>query len=179
MPNFKTHIITGILFYPVYFLLYSAIMNFFNIDFYQNDTLILTAFFFFVLGSDLPDVDHNMSLINRVFRILLIGAGIYSIFKIEKYYNFLSFLSINIYLIKTIYIIIGIILGWIFGILFNHITKHRGKWHSPFTGILTGIILYFLKTSNYYSVDYKTLFIALSLTTGFFIHLILDYYFKS
>ncbi|WP_129408925.1 metal-dependent hydrolase [Marinitoga lauensis] len=158
MPNFKTHVITGILFYPTYFLLYSFIMDMAHINFNPDESLILLSFFFFVLGSDLPDVDHNFSLINKFFRILLVGLGIYSIFKLKRYYDFLSFLALRVYILKTLYIIIGIILGGIIGFLFNYITKHRGKWHSPLTGILLGIITYYLKSNNYYLFDSEALF---------------------
>ncbi|KAF2956419.1 metal-dependent hydrolase [Marinitoga sp. 38H-ov] len=179
MPNFKTHIITGILFYPTYFLLYSFIMDILNIEFYPNESLILVSFFFFVLGSDLPDVDHNFSLINKIFRILLVGLSISIIYKISRYYDFISFLTTRRYILNTFYIILGIVLGGILGLFFNKITKHRGKWHNPITGILIGIITYILITNNYYFIDFNALFISLSIVFGFFIHILLDYKFKS
>lgn len=179
MPNFKTHIITGILFYPTYFLLYSFILDIINGEFYPNESIILISFFFFVLGADLPDVDHNFSLINKIFRILLVGLSISTIFKIKNYYDFLAFLSTKIYILNTLYIIIGIILGGLIGYLFNNLTKHRGKWHNPITGIILGITSYFLIANNYYSLDYNALFVSLSLVIGFFVHLLLDYKFKS
>ncbi|SHE63273.1 LexA-binding, inner membrane-associated putative hydrolase [Marinitoga hydrogenitolerans DSM 16785] len=178
MPNFKTHVITGILFYPTYFLLYSFILDIANKAFYPDESIILISFFLFVLGSDLPDVDHKFSLINKIFRILLVGIGIYIVFKIRRYFDFFSFFPFRLYIIKTLYIIIGIILGSLIGILFNYITKHRGKWHSPITGIIIGIIMYILKTNSYYIIDYNALFLSLSLTIGFFVHLFLDFHFK-
>ncbi|GAB6188798.1 metal-dependent hydrolase [Marinitoga arctica] len=179
MPNFKTHIISGVLFYPIYFLLYSFIMDILNTEFYPSESIILISFFFFLLGADLPDIDHNFSFINKLFRILLVGLGIFMVFKIRRYFDFLSFLHLKLYIIKTLYIIFGIIIGGIIGILFNNMTKHRGKWHSLFTGILFGIIVYFLKVNNYYTFSFEALFLGLSLTIGFCVHLFLDYFFKS
>ncbi|AEX85194.1 hypothetical protein XO10_03830 [Marinitoga sp. 1135] len=178
MPNFRTHVITGIILYPLYFLLFSLIADFFSIDFISSLKVILSGFFIFVLGSDLPDVDHNFSLINKFFRILLVGIGIQIVFKISYYYDFLSFLHMRLYVLKTIYIILGILAGGIMGILFNKITKHRGKWHSPITGIFLGIILYALITKNYYSIDIESVYISTALVFGFFVHLFLDAHFK-
>jgi inner membrane protein len=179
MPNFKTHVITGILFFPTFFLLYSFFMDIFNISFNPNTNMIIISFFFFVLGADLPDVDHNFSLINKFFRILLVGLGIYIVFKIKQSYDILSFLQIRLYIINTIYIILGILIGGLIGALFNYVTKHRGKWHSPITAIIFGVIAYYLNTNNYYQIDFYSLYLGLSITTGYIIHLFLDYHFKS
>jgi len=179
MPNFRTHVIAGILLYPIYFLSYSFTMDILNIEFYPSESIILISFFFFVLGADLPDVDHNFSIINKIFRILLVGLGIFMMFKIRRYYDFLSFLQLKSYILDTLYIALGVFSGGIIGTLFNTMTKHRGKWHSIFTGIILGVITYFLQTNNYNSFDIKALFLGMALTIGFFVHLFLDHHFKS
>src|SRR6056297_2717851 len=112
MPNFKHHILSGVLIFPVYYLVFSIIFNAFNGHYplFNNGELIF-SFLLFVFGSDLPDVDHDLSIINKIFRILTIMFTVFYVFEYE--YLFRDLININDFLLYNLIVIyIGIILGY-------------------------------------------------------------------
>lgn len=175
MPNFKHHIFSGIMLFPVYYLIFSIIYNiiFGNYPRFENNELIF-AFLFFIFGADLPDVDHDLSIINKIFRILTV---IFTVFYIYEYeYLFRDIIAVNdILLYNFIILYIGIILGYSLGIIFNSLTRHRGAWHKFHTGIIIGIIIYFVNIKYYMIVR---IFYSLALVTGFYVHITMDKYIK-
>ncbi|MBZ4650910.1 MAG: hypothetical protein JG780_1806, partial [Thermosipho sp. (in: Bacteria)] len=42
-----------------------------------EDKIIAIGFLIFVLSSDMPDIDHNHSLLHRFVKLLTISAAIY------------------------------------------------------------------------------------------------------
>ncbi|SDC02659.1 LexA-binding, inner membrane-associated putative hydrolase [Geotoga petraea] len=175
MPNFKHHITSGILLFPVYYLVFSIVFTllFDHYPLFNNNELIF-SFLLFVIGTDLPDVDHDLSIINKIFRILIVIFSVYYLFEYEYLLRHIT--NIDDFLIYNIIIIyLGIILGYAFGIVFNSLTRHRGAWHKIHTGIIIGIILFLLNTK--FKIEIR-IFYSLSLISGFYVHLLLDKYIK-
>jgi len=175
MPNFKHHILSGVLIFPVYYLVFSIIFNIFNGHYplFNNGELIF-SFLLFVFGADLPDVDHDLSIINKIFRILTIIFTVFYVFEYE--YLFRDLININDFLLYNLIVIyIGIILGYFLGVIFNSLTRHRGAWHKIHTGIIIGIVIFLINTK--YNLEIR-FFYSLSLVSGFYLHIIMDKYIK-
>lgn len=175
MPNFKHHIMSGIFLFPIFYLFFSVIFSLiFNKYPLFNNGEVVFSFLLFVLGADLPDVDHDLSIINKIFRILIVIFSVYYMFEYE--YLFRSIISINDFLVYNIIIIyLGIFLGYAVGIIFNSLTHHRGAWHKIYTGIILGAIIFFINAK--FKLEIR-LFYSLSLISGYNLHLLLDKYIK-
>jgi hypothetical protein len=139
-----------------------------------NNGELIFSFLLFILGADLPDVDHDLSIINKVFRILTVIFSVFYIFEYE--YLLREIININNFLLYNIVIIyIGIVFGYALGVVFNSLTRHRGAWHKIHTGIIIGTGIFLI--NGKFNFDVR-LFYSLSLVSGFYIHLLMDKYIK-
>jgi hypothetical protein len=68
-----------------------------------NNGELIFSFLLFILGADLPDVDHDLSIINKVFRILTVIFSVFYIFEYE--YLLREIININNFLLYNIVII--------------------------------------------------------------------------
>lgn len=172
MPNFKTHVSTGVIMFPIFYLLFlylgKVITGYY---FHFNASQIVLGFSLFILGSDFPDVDHQNALINKVFRILLLIFSVYYIFDHKMF--FIKFIQLPFLLESTIMVVFAIAIGTIIGYVFNKTTKHRGIWHSIYMAIFWSILIYFL---NYKS--FAKLYYSISFLFGDILHLFLDKFFQ-
>jgi hypothetical protein len=170
MPNFRTHIISGIIGFPIFFFVFNIISYLFTKNFYSFSASEITiSYALFILGSDFPDVDHQKSLINRFFRILLILVSVYYFFEYD--YIFKHYIPFKGPFYYLLIIFVGISVGTLFGIIFNNTTKHRGAWHSILTAVLLSVILFLLNTKYYILIKF---FYSFSLFIGHITHLSLD-----
>ena len=176
MPNFKTHISTGIFIFPFFFLLFNSIYSHLFYPIYYVSHEIFISFLLFVLGSDFPDVDHNSSFINNLFRLFLIFGSVFYLFEYDYLYKkyLRPYFNNNIY--NFFIILVGTLIGIILGKIFNKLTKHRRMWHSIITGIVLSLFIYLLNFK--YRLPIK-IFYSLSFMSGFSIHIILDKTFSS
>ena len=175
MPNFKHHIMSGIFLFPMYYLIFSLVYFVFlnQYPLFNNGELIF-SFLLFVLGSDLPDVDHDLSIINKIFRILTVIFSVFYVFEYE--YLLREIININNFLLYNIVIIyIGIVFGYALGIVFNSLTRHRGAWHKIHTGIIIGAGIFLINSK--FNIEIR-MFYSLSLVSGFYVHLLMDKYIK-
>ncbi|CEP77700.1 metal-dependent hydrolase [Defluviitoga tunisiensis] len=174
MPNFKTHILSGIFIFPFFFFLFNWFYSFFCFEVNYIPSEIIFSYFLFVFGSDFSDVDHNNSFINKLFRLLLIFISVYYLFEFDYLYR--TYLPFSYNTSNFIIILFGTLIGLLLGLLFNTLTKHRGFWHSIFTGIGISIIIYL---TNINSRKPMKLLYSLSFLFGFIIHFLLDKYFHN
>ncbi|HOO74661.1 MAG TPA: metal-dependent hydrolase [Tepiditoga sp.] len=173
IPNFKTHITAGVLLYPLYFLLFIVIYRFFNGNYYYfSNYEIAAGLGIFMLSSDLPDVDHDFSIINKIFRLLIFCFSVYYTLFLWNKFGFS--ISDNYLFFKPLLIFAGILIGFLLGLLFNSLTKHRGIWHTYIMGVILSLIFYlmFLHIGSVIR-----LFYSLAVFSGYSVHLILDKFF--
>ncbi|BBE30837.1 hypothetical protein OSSY52_09780 [Tepiditoga spiralis] len=172
MPNFKTHISSGVITFPVFYLLFlylgKVITGYY---FHFNAIQITLGFSLFILGSDFPDVDHQNALINKVFRILLLIFSVYYAFDNKMF--FLKYIKLPFLFESTLILILSIVFGIVIGYIFNKTTKHRGIWHSIFMAIFWSILIYFLNYRSFAKVYY-----SISFLFGDILHLFLDKFFQ-
>jgi uncharacterized membrane protein YoaK (UPF0700 family) len=174
IPNFRTHILSGIVAYPFFYILFATISSliFSNIYYFSADEIAF-SFSLFVLGSDLPDVDHQHALINKFFRILLIIATIYYVFLYS--YNLYPKIPFSRDVSNFLLLIVAISLGALISVLFNKLTRHRGIWHTVFMALILSGALFLLNLKYTLLIQ---IFYSLSLFFGYCVHLFLDKYFK-
>ncbi|PNR98104.1 MULTISPECIES: metal-dependent hydrolase [Petrotoga] len=169
MPNFKTHILSGILGFPVFFLVFNFIYSHLFYEVYYVSGEIVASYFLFVVGSDFPDIDHQNSFINKLMRLFLIFGSVYYLFEYDFLYR--EYLPFSYNLSNFILIVVGVLLGLLLGIIFNKLSKHRGLWHSFLIGGILSVIIYLL------NLKYRTpinILYSLSYFVGFSLHVILD-----
>ncbi len=176
MPSLKTHLKAGMLLFPVYFLVFNIVSHFVFNQTFKPDTVSLTmAYVFFVLGSDLPDIDSNNAPIrwfaHAVFSGIIIG-GMWNFKPVWDFFERTGELK------ASIIVGLGTISGFLLGYSLNTL-KHRGFLHSNLFGLgYTG----FCYIIGRYVLNLRgtdLIFVSLSGFFGVFTHLLLDYKLKA
>ncbi|ASJ15885.1 hydrolase [Thermococcus chitonophagus] len=164
--NYEEHVLAGLITYP----LFVALLYYLKDTFHISLTFLSLAlgYAFYVLGSDLPDIDHPDSLIHRgvkpIFSVIFGSIVAYRI------HNFLpgEYSLIYAWGIGAI----AAVVGWY---LFTLIMpRHRGIVHSIFFALLYALISFLgvryglsLSTGESYVIGLAAFF-------GYLLHLILD-----
>ncbi len=181
MPNFKVHVVSGIITFPLIIPLYSIIQNGLQLVVISDRVLIL-SFIFFTLGSDAPDLDHKNAYMHRVAKVIIwMIATIYLFFvfkeRIPLWFPQLAFLRNEIVLFY-----LSILMGWLVSVFLSAITPpHRGPFHSflaPFVfGLLAGGLFYVLemKAASPTQAISNAIYIGISSLLGYTLHLMMDY----
>ncbi|HCF38507.1 MAG TPA: hypothetical protein DER56_05480 [Thermosipho africanus] len=172
MPNFNTHVNFGIYFYPFVLLIYKIASQFLNFSM-PEDKIIAIGFLIFVLSSDMPDIDHNHSLLHRFVKLLTISAAIYFEFTGEIIISYFNLNVEDVFLRFLFSFLFGILIGILYELI---IPRHRGTLHTVWASLIYGgIIGYgtFYITSNLNNA----LFLGIISVSGYVLHLILDRYF--
>lgn len=181
MPNFKVHVVSGILIFPLTIPLLSLIQISFGLA-QISDKILVLSFLFFTLGSDAPDLDHKGAYMHRVAKVIVwMLATVYLFFlfreKIPLWVPDLEFLRNEIFIFY-----IAIILGLLFSNFLSAVTPaHRGPFHSfiaPIVfGLIIGALFYFLEIKNGNSREAisNSIYIGISSLLGYTLHLIMDY----
>lgn len=170
MPNFRTHVLSGLALYPIVVAIAVALPKYFS----SSTTVLSAGYLLFVLGADLPDVDHKDAIIHKGIKAL-ISASVGSASSIY-WVNFLSKHPLpNLQ--------IAIILAWIAGSIEAILTwyvveiltpKHRGSVHSVTAALVYAggvwLVGWFLLQLSFKELNT----LALSAFAGYLLHLILD-----
>lgn len=176
MPNLLTHLKFGMISYPIYLLLYSFIYSIFKGNFSPNVVDLAMSYLFYIIGSDLPDLDSNNAPLRGFTKALSLGFSIYiftpyivekiqSIQKIDIPYIFTLPLAL------TISMLIGV--GLINLFLSMPIFSHRGFAHSVTFAAIYGLLVYLFSSGRS-----DSMFLGVSAFAGVMSHMIADYWRK-
>ncbi|ALV63009.1 hypothetical protein ADU37_CDS13100 [Thermococcus sp. 2319x1] len=169
--NYEGHVLSGILTYPLAVLLASFLKYYANLPFELTTISMIVGYGVYVLGSDLPDLDHPEALIHRGVKpivAVIVGGAVF-----VKGRNLVS---------------VGNevgdpALGWLIACLLAFgswyafsalMPKHRGIVHSLAFALLYGAVIF---ASFEYGLGFKfgeALFIAFAAFLGYSLHLIID-----
>ncbi|MFN6991482.1 MAG: metal-dependent hydrolase [Fervidobacterium sp.] len=180
MPNLTAHLKFGMFSYPIYVFFYLFICNSFQLKFEPNIIDLAMSYLFYIVGSDLPDLDSNNAPLRSFVKAFSLGFSIYIftdfIFKniqnvplFEKFkysflYNpFLFSLSISIAML------IGA--GLINLFLSLPIFSHRGFAHSITFAVIYGLLIYLFTSS----ISKNPVFLGTSAFFGVMSHMVADY----
>jgi len=169
--NYEGHVLSGILTYPLAVLLASFLKYYANIPFELTALSMILGYGVYVLGSDLPDLDHPEALIHRGVKpvvAIMVGSAVF-----VKGGNLLS-IGNNV---------VDPVFGWLIAGLFAFgswyafsalMPKHRGVVHSLTFALLYGVLVF---ATFEYGLGFKlgeALFIGFAAFLGYTLHLIVD-----
>lgn len=149
MPNFWTHIKSGFFAFPILVLGWQflfPLLNDIGFNVVNGSQVYLVGFAFFVLGTDLPDIDHKDSLINKFTRIFLMGLMTGITFLILNKSGFVGkILTGEFSKFRTsIFWFVSVLIGLVSGEVFLKVKpSHRGLTHSLVSGFLYSVIVGF------------------------------------
>lgn len=162
MALFKDHITVGaiVAVVGVVLLYFYAIVT--------DPLLLIILFVVSVIGSFLPDLDHDTGtpfyLIFGVFTLACGGVVLYYLLNHPP---------------QTLYMLIGVPVAALFGVwfivgaIFKNFTNHRGMMHSIPTMLIVSLIVY-LVAKNLEQGETLSLVFAVAVGVGFLSHLALD-----
>lgn len=169
--NYEGHVLSGILTYPLAVILASFLKYYANIPFELTALSMILGYGVYVLGSDLPDLDHPEALIHRGVKpvvAVMVGSAVF-----VKGGNLLS-IGNNV---------VDPVFGWLIAGLFAFgswyafsalMPKHRGVVHSLTFALLYGVLVF---ATFEYGLGFKfgeALFIGFAAFLGYTLHLIVD-----
>ena len=172
----RTHIKRGMLMFPVYFFAFGSIdALLFNEVFKPGLASLVTAYFLFVLGSDLPDVDASRAPVRWFVHTAFPGGMIALFWKLDPIWKlFERFEGLGPSLVVASGTIAGFFLGYVLDTL-----NHRSFLHTNLFGLIYASLCY---TLGRFVLDLRgseLFFVALSGFFGVFLHLLLDYKLKA
>jgi FtsH-binding integral membrane protein len=162
MADFKTHTLAGSV-VGLLICYYAASLNLISEYYY-----FILIYIISIIGSFLPDVDHDSSKPLRiVFTFFAIISSISCFFVAKKVLK-MDLYDVFIYTLLTFFIV-----SYFVRFLFKKYTKHRGIFHSLPMMLIVSLSTMFLNY-RFGGRDYVTMVIGLATGTGFLSHLVLD-----
>ena len=129
---------------------------------------LIAVFAAATLGSVLPDIDSDSGIPFHVsFGTLTIVASALVFSSVHEATNG-DIRALVIWTVGTA-VFVWVIVGYVF----KRITRHRGMAHSIPAAVLAGLCTFFL-ASRYTFTDAESFILAVAMTAGFLVHLILD-----
>lgn len=176
MPNLVTHLKFGMISYPIYLLIYLFACKFFNVSFSSDMVGLAMSYLFYIIGSDLPDLDSSNAPLRSFTKALSLGFSIYIFtpYIMEKLQGIHQIKIPNI-LILPIALSISMLIGagLINLFLSMPIFSHRGFAHSITFAAIYGLLIYLFSSSRTDSI-----FLGTSAFAGVMSHMIADYWKK-
>ncbi|WP_297535817.1 metal-dependent hydrolase [Thermococcus sp.] len=171
MPNYETHVLSGIVTYPVAVLLGELLKLHFRIPIELTPTALILGYALYVLGSDLPDIDHPDALIHRGTKPIVSVAVGSAVFLWAK-----SHVGINpAWINPVISWVIGALAGLVAWFAFTPLMpKHRGIVHSLLFAGIYGLLAFLLVEYGLKMSSGEGAFVGLSAFLGYTLHLLLD-----
>ncbi|RLF90741.1 metal-dependent hydrolase [Thermococci archaeon] len=164
--NYEEHVLVGLITYPLFVALVYFLRDVLNLK--LTFLSLALGYAFYVLGSDLPDIDHPDSIIHRgikpIFSVIL---GSVVAYRIQAYIP-------SDYSLIYAWGVGGIfaVLGWYFFTLL--MPRHRGIVHSLTFATLYGLLTFLGVRYGISLTSGEAYLIGLAAFSGYLLHLILD-----
>lgn len=170
--NYEEHVLAGIVTYPVAIFVASILQHYAHVPFELTPAGMLLGYAFYVLGSDLPDMDHPNGLIHRgtkpIFAVL-VGSTAY--LRLGPLIEVSELSWLNLTLAWVIAAIIGFGSWYLFTAL---MPSHRGIVHSLVFAIVYGALSALTVVYGIGLSIGQGTFVGLSAFLGYVLHLLLD-----
>jgi inner membrane protein len=172
MPNYETHVLSGIATYPLVVMVAYLLAMYARIPVEMTTTGMIIGYALYVLGADLPDMDHPQALIHRGTKPIVSVATGSAVF---------VWVSENLSLAKETWL--NVTLQWVVAATSAVIAwygftaimpRHRGIVHSVlfatiYAGLSYALVSYGLKMPQGVGI-----YSGLSAFFGYLLHLVLD-----
>ncbi|MDV3103778.1 metal-dependent hydrolase [Thermococcus waiotapuensis] len=171
MPNYDAHLLSGILTYPLAVALAGILKEYSGIPFEFSSIALILGYALYVLGSDLPDMDHPDALLHRGTKPIVavaVGSAVYlqalHWFSFsEEWLNQTAAWGVGV---------VGALSGW-FGFTWL-MPRHRGVVHSLLFAAVYGLLAYLLGTFGLRMTGGESLYLSIAAFLGYTLHLLLD-----
>lgn len=171
MPNYDAHVLSGVVTYPLAVLAAFLLKIHLGVPFELTNTAMLLGYALYILGADLPDLDHPDSLIHRgtkpIVSVIVGGA---------TYMNAVKYIDLGDSW-KTVSAawavgVLGALAGWIgFTAL---MPRHRGVVHSLLFAAIYGFLAFLAGGYGLGMGFGESLFLGFAAFSGYTLHLLLD-----
>ena len=170
MPNYDVHVLSGIVSYPL-IVAAAGFLASHGVPFKLTTMALVIGYGLYVLGADLPDMDHPNALIHRgtkpIVSVLAGGA---------TYINVAGWVNVGTGWLNTavawgIAIVVAVIAWYAFTWL---MPKHRGIVHSLFFALIYGVLAFLLVEYGLNMSTGEGLYVGFAAFSGYTLHLILD-----
>ncbi|ASJ08119.1 hydrolase [Thermococcus siculi] len=170
MPNYDAHVLSGVVSYPLAVAL-AGFLSSKGLPLELTTMAMIIGYALYVLGADLPDMDHPNALIHRgtkpIVSVLAGGA---------TYINVAGRMNLGAEWLNTaaewgIAVVVALIAWYAFTWL---MPSHRGIVHSLLFAFIYGVLAFLLVE---YGLDMSTgegLYVGLVAFLGYTLHLVLD-----
>ena len=175
IPGLYVHLNSGIFLYPAYYLAFVSISRVWKVDYIPGSVDLVISYLIFILGSDLPDVDHKdapIRLFVEMFLMPLVFVKVLEIFTRYLFQPFTLFLPDHLSLAILMVLAVAVAFLALKGVMM--LTKHRGFFHSLSFAFLYGAIVFFFAYSLLHGNLPRLVFISTAGTCGVVVHLLLD-----
>lgn len=171
MPNYDTHVLSGIVTYPLAVALAGILKEYAGIPFEFTSIALILGYALYVLGADLPDMDHPNALLHRGTKpIVAVATGSAVYLQALHWFSFTEE-----WLNQTAAWVVGVVgavIGW-FGFTWI-MPRHRGVVHSLLFAALYGFLAYLLGAFGLGMKVGESLYLGLVSFLGYTLHLTLD-----
>ncbi|ASJ10616.1 hydrolase [Thermococcus sp. P6] len=173
MPNYDTHVLSGVVSYPLVVFIAFILRDHAGIPFVLSSMAMVVGYAFYVLGADLPDVDHPSALIHRGTKpIVAVAVGSAVFMKVPDYINLnLGSEGLNVTAAWLLGALTAVVAWYGFTAL---MPRHRGIVHSLLAAAVYGLLAYALMEFGLGMGTGESLFVGFSAFSGYTLHLLLD-----
>jgi len=170
--NYNEHVLAGILSYPLAVLVISLLGTYVDISIKTSFMATSLGYGFYVLGSDLPDLDHPNALIHRIAKPLVsVAVGISAFRNVFPYASQTSYEWMNLSLAWGVATLIAFASWHIFT---KAMPKHRGIVHSVAFAAFYALLAFSVVRYGFDLRFGEAVFVGLASFLGYDLHLILD-----
>jgi len=171
MPNYDVHVLSGIITYPAAVLIGLLIKIYLKVPLELTSTAMILGYAFYVLGSDLPDLDHPDALIHRGAKPIVSVAVGSAVFLWASERVNLSPEWVSVVAAWGVGVI-GALVGWY---AFTWLMPHpRGVVHSILFATVYALLVFLLIEYGLKMSTGEALYVGLSAFLGYSLHLLLD-----
>ncbi len=171
MPGIRGHLLTAMLIYPLFYLMYFYASKALGFMFKPVLEVLLISYLAYIIGSDLPDVDSETAPIRWFLHSLFPAAFLITIYKTRLWKVFTGRFG-DLAILAAIFTacVGGFLLGYMLKLL-----RHRGFLHTITFGVIYGGAVWLWSVYGILLPLRDSTFVGFSAFFGVLIHLILDY----
>ena len=175
--NYDEHVLAGILTYPIAILILSFLSLRLSLPIDITFLAMSLGYAFYVLGSDLPDMDHPEALIHRVIKpFVSVAVGISAFRNLGPHLHLTSDPVVNLALAWFVAALVAVVAWNLFKVL---MPNHRGVVHSSVFAAVYALLAFVIVRFGFNMAPGEALFVAFASFLGYNLHLLLDGNFRS
>jgi inner membrane protein len=175
--NYDEHVLAGILTYPIAILILSSLNFYLALPLDVTFLAMALGYAFYVLGSDLPDMDHPEALIHRTTKpFVSVAVGISAFRNLGHHLLLTPNPIINLSLAWFVAVLAAVVAWNLFKVL---MPNHRGVVHTSVFAAVYALLAFTIVRFGFNMVPGEALFVAFASFLGYNLHLLLDGCFRS